>query len=151
MRPVAHGRPDTPVIPDGWAAAHRPTLDATHHDVTIAWRRAGGTAGGTFDPATLQKNTTAAAGPYTTSDARVQVLSGLAQERLTAEDQVTVTGYQVTVDVDASDYHVGDYGTVTAATANADPTLLGRILHVRTVQRGSLAFERVLLCVEYLD
>lgn len=148
MRPAAHGRPGTGVIPTGWAAAHRPTLAATH-TVTIAWRAPGGTVGA-FDPATLDKTVTPAVA-YATTLARVQVLSPQGQDVLVAEDDVTVVGYQVTVDVGTTDYKVGHIGKVTAVDDNADPTLAGKSLRIESVARGSHVFERVLICVETLD
>lgn len=148
MRPPL-GRTGTEVIPTGWAAALRPTLEATH-TTTITWRHPGATTVGTFDPDSLGKETTPT-GAYATGTARVQVLSPAGQDVLVAEDEVQVVGYQVTVDVDTTDYLVGDIGKVTAVDTDADPTLAGKELRIESVARGSHVFERVLICVENLD
>jgi hypothetical protein len=136
-------------VPLGWGVQHQPVVVGTF-TVTVGWRRPGGTEG-SFDPNTHSKTTTPNAA-YATGSARVQVLPALQQEKVVAEDdQVTTVGYRVSVPVDSTDYKVNDLGTITAVeSGNGDPSLVGKVLTVVAIERGSLMFERDLIVIERL-
>lgn len=143
------GRPGTRVFPVRWGEQHQPVVDQTF-TATIAWRLPGGTEG-PFDKDALNKTVTPFPA-YATGPARVQVLPALQQDKVVDEDdQVTTVGYRVSVPVDATDYQVGNLGTVTdVEVGNGDPTLVGRVLTVVAIERGSLVFERDLICTDNL-
>lgn len=149
MRPTqATGRPGTPVIPDGWAKAHR-TVAVKTMTATCTIRRPGGTKGA-FNSTTGTYPITPNA-PHYTGPCRIQVLPIMSGQRDTAEEQITVAGYLVTVELDASaETLVDDVLTVTAPGDNGDPLLLDRDLVVSGIALGSLAWERDLTCIDSL-
>lgn len=149
----AQGRPSTAVIPAGWSAGHRPVIAKTLTG-TCEIRRPGGVAGA-FDPDLGYAPVTPHA-PHHAGPCRVQVLPALEQERVTGGQDVTLVGYQVTVEWDATVEPPDDTSLVdqlvkvTAVDGNGDPSLVGRELTVRSVMRGSLAWERDLICTDNL-
>lgn len=151
-RPLGHPGRSTPVIEPGWAATHRPIVEGTF-GATISIRRPGGTPG-VFDPVTGTTATTPFEAHYTGS-ARVQVLPALEQTRVAADQELTTVGYRLSVAYDA-DIEPVTGGVVnclvdiTAVDENGQPSLVGVTLTVRSIERGSLAFERDLLCTDDL-
>jgi hypothetical protein len=135
--------PKSRVIPAGWEAHHRPVLDTTR-TATITFRRADGAK--VHDPAT-----------GSTSQPTKVVYSGLvriqhheigtANATVAAGELITTHRYQVSGPVEM-DLMRDDVGTVD--TAN-DPTLVGREIRVRDIQRGSLLFGRAVICVDNLE
>lgn len=140
--------PNTRVIPEGWAAAHRPVVDATH-GATISLRRPGGTPG-TFDPETGTKPITPF-DPYYTGPARIQVLPALEQERVAGEQEITTLAYAVELTHDVTGMQLEDVLTVTAMDDNGDADLVARELTVRAFESGSLHWERRLICTLNLE
>lgn len=141
---------NTRVIPDGWAAHHRPVVaQALTVDVTI--REPGSTPSGPRDPETGVRPS-APHSPHFTGKARIQVtpIAGSA-EVVTADQEVTQVAYLVVVDRDESaETAVEHIVKITAVDDNADPTLVGRELTVAVVRRGSLTWERDLICIDDL-
>lgn len=137
----------TVITPD-WSAHHRPILDGTR-TATVALRRPGGTPGA-FDPATGTYPSTPFPAYYT-GPARVQVLPANDQVRLLAEQQVSTLGYQVTLDYEVAGVQLDDLLAVTAVDDNGDDDLVGRDLTVESIERGSLHWERRLLCTDNLE
>lgn len=143
MRPQrAMGRPGTPVIPAGWETSHG-TVAAATMTATVNLRKPGGTK--TWNTTTRRTEYTGAS-PYATAQpARIQaqtvrtVRSG--QEEV-AEETLQIAGYLVAIALD-QEPAAGDLVDV---TASSDPLLTGRTLRIHDVVRGSLRFERDLLC-----
>lgn len=113
-----------------------------------------GAASGAFDPATGTYPGTPNAA-YWTGTARIQaapVFGG--GERDAAGEPITTVAYLVAVDLDADDpvdqIRAGDLLDLTSLDGNGDQTLAGRTLTVQSIARGSLAWERDLVCVDQL-
>lgn len=137
-----------PAIPADWSTHHRPVLSGTR-TATVTLRRPGGTPG-TFDPEAGTRPTTPFEAYYT-GEARVQVLPASEQDHLTGGQEVSTLGYAVTLDHEVTGVQLEDLCTVTAIDDNGDPELIGRDLVVEAIQRGSLHWERRLLCTDDLE
>jgi len=133
---------DSRVVPVGWEAHHRPVL-ATTRTATITFRRASGPA--VFDPAT--GSTSQPKTVVFTGQVRLQHHEiGTASATVAGAEKVTAHRYQVSGPVEM-DLLTDDVGTVDDCN---DPTLVGRELRVVDLQRGSLLFERTVLCIDNL-
>jgi hypothetical protein len=139
----AQGRPGSPVIPKAWEAQHAPVAVKTmtggctiRHPGTIR----------IYDEATSQTRTTPNL-PYYTGACRVQALAIGDSRVLVAEEQVTRRGYLIAVPADVAEAAVDDQVTITSSN---DPSLTGKTLTITSVQRGSLRFERDLICLDDL-
>lgn len=146
------GRPGTPVIPADWSVAPRIVMASTRTG-TCSLRHPGA-ATGPFNP-TTGTYPGAQHAAYWSGTCRVQVQPVFGGgEKDTAGEAVTEVAYLVAVDLDADDpadeIRIGDLLTVSALDDNGDPTLVGRGLTVQSVARGSLAWERDLVCVDHL-
>lgn len=147
VRRSHQGRPGTPVIPVGWAAAHRPVVTKTLQG-TCSIRHPGGTPG-TFNPETLEYEGGSANAAHFTGPCSLEDLPALVKQTLVAEEQVPTVGYLVTLDWDdAPDTMVDDIVTIGAAGPNGDPSLTGKQLTVRAIERGTRSWSRALLCTE---
>lgn len=135
-------------IPEDWSAHHRPILTGTH-TATVTLRRPGGTAG-SFDPITGSRPVTPFTAYYTGA-ARVQVLSPTEQESLAGEQEVSTLRYSVTLDHEVTGVQLDDLLRITEVDDNGDTTLVGRDLAVESIERGSLHWERRLLCSDNLE
>jgi len=143
-RPVgAQGRPGTAVIPAGWENQHRPVAEKTMTGACTV-RHPGGTK--TFDAATGLTTTTPLI-PYYIGVCRVQALAVGDNRVAVAEQQVSSAGYLITIPADVTEAAVDDQVTITDSN---DGSLTGKTLTVTTVQRGSLRFERDLICLDDL-
>lgn len=133
------------VVGPDWARAHRTTASATH-TAACSIRHAGGTTG-TINPTTGVRETTANTAHYTGPCAVTQLPGD--QTPQAGEETVPTTVYTVALDWDAAPaVRVGDIVTITAAGPNGDPTLTGVRLQVDSIDRDSLAWERILRCSE---
>jgi hypothetical protein len=131
------------VIHQDWEAHHRPVLDTTR-TATITFRRFTGES--THDPAT--GSTSRDSVVVFSGQVRLQHHEiGTASATVAAAEQITTHRYQVSGPVEM-DLMKDDVGTVD--TAN-DPTFVGREIRVRDIQRGSLLFERTVICVDNLE
>lgn len=135
-------------IPADWSAHHRLVLAGTR-TATVALRRPGGTPGA-FDPNTGTYPSTPFPAYYTGA-ARVQVLPAAEQDQLAGEQQVSTLGYAVTLDHEVLGVQIDDLCTIADVDDNGDTELVGRGLTVEAVQRGSLHWERRLLCSDNLE
>lgn len=144
----AVGRPNTPVIPAGWSAHHRPAANSTH-TATVQLRRPGGTTGA-FDRETGTTPVTPHT-PYYEGPARIQILPSETQEVDAAEQEISLTRYAVMLDAAVTGFELEDLCQVTAVDANGDPWLVGRDLTVYAFESGSLHWERRLLCTDSLE
>jgi hypothetical protein len=97
------------------------------------------------DPATgstSQPRTTVYSGPC-----RIQEHQARVHAVDVAAEQITTHAYQVSLPVEA-DLQKNDVGTVNACN---DPTFVGRELLVEDIQRGSLLFQRDVICIDNLE
>lgn len=136
------------IITAAWSAHHRPIVAGTR-TATVTLRRPGGTPGA-FDPVTGTRPSTPFP-PYYTGAARVQVLPAAEQDQLTGEQEVSTLGYAVTLDHEVAGVQVDDLCTVITVDDNGDAELIGRALVVEAIQRGSLHWERRLLCTDDME
>lgn len=136
------------VIPADWAVHHRPVAAASH-TATISLRHPGGTRGA-FNKTTGTWATTPYAAYYT-GPARVQVLATGDQVRMAGEQEVSTLGYAVMLGHAVSGMQLEDLCTVTAVDDNGDAWMVGRQLTVKTIESGSLHWERRLLCTDDLE
>lgn len=149
MRPKqSTGRPGTSVVPPHWSEAPRVVMAGTR-TATVEIRHPGGTQG-PFDPNTGTYPTVPHPAHHT-GTARIQALDAQEQEQLVAEQQVTTTGYRISVDLACDEVLVGDVVTVTALdTTIGDPFTVGRTFTVRSFGQGSTAWQRHLICTDDL-
>lgn len=136
------------VIPTDWSEHHRGVLETTR-TATVQIRQPGGTAG-TFDPATGTRTVTPNTAYYT-GLARIQVLGSAEQVREVAEQQVSSMAYAVTLDHSLVGVQLDDLVRVLVVDDNGDAELVGRDLTVHAIERGSLHWERRLLCSDDLE
>lgn len=135
------------MVPGQWSQAPRVVFAKTR-TACVTIRRPGG-AKGPFDDTTGTYPVTPEA-PHFTGSARIQLLSTQAAQQLVAEQQITTTGYLVTVSLDATEVQVDDVVTITGSDDNGDPITVDHDLVVRSLSRGSLAWERDLICTDDL-
>lgn len=129
------------VIPAGWEAHHRPVL-ATTRTATMTFRR-------TTGPSVMNPTTGSSTQPTAvmfTGTCRIQEHQVNAHTVVAGAEVVTTHAYQVSLDV-AADLRKNDIGTVDTCE---DATLVGRELRVDDLQRGSLLFERTVICIDDL-
>lgn len=140
-RPSHPGRPGTPVIPDGWEAAHRPVADASRRGlvqlrlpgyVSQGWSEEAGQVVSTPHPA------------YWTGRARIVALAGQANRVVIADDPETVADYLVTIDANTA-AEIAE-GHLVDVIDSGDHLLDGRSLRVGQVVRGTERFSRDLFC-----
>lgn len=137
------------VIPHGWAAHHRPVIDATKTATCLITRDREGVAPvdpGTGDPEPWEPLT------LYTGPCRVQVLragGGENEEAVgetIAEREVQVTLVQDEVPELRAGRQTGDWVTITAG--GDDPQMADRRLRINTIGYSSLAWERVVICID---
>lgn len=89
--------------------------------------------------------------PHYTGLCRVEVMSQVDQQADTADEIVTAIKYLVIVDLATStNVHVEDVVTFTGNLENGDPAMVGRSLKVRSFARGSMPWQRNLICDDLL-
>ena len=142
------GLPNHQVIPPGWEQAHRPVAVSTMTGVC----RVHGPDGPPAWP-----SETPSSGPVYASDVpcRVQALVSSTEAEAVTQ-KVTTRRYLVTLPVSrVPDLTVTDTGPWVTVTGyqpgyEGDPHLVGRRLKVVDVQRGTLLWERDLICSDDL-
>ncbi|WBL18515.1 DUF6093 family protein [Citricoccus sp. NR2] len=137
-----------PVIPEGWAAHHRPVANSTMTGICTLTGPAGG-----YDYETGEL----APGETLVADVPCRVQELKREARADAAGQLVDTRqYLVTLPLDqVPNLTITDAGPVVTVTGYADghdgdPHLLGRPLRVLNVQHGTLLWERDLTCVDDL-
>jgi hypothetical protein len=134
-------RPGSRVIPADWEAHHQPVLETTR-TATITFRRTTGPS--VMDPA--NGTSTQPTAIVFTGTCRIQEHQINAHTVVAGAEVITTHAYQVSLDV-AADLRKNDIGTVDSCN---DATLVGRELRVDDLQRGSLLFERTVICIDDL-
>ena len=137
-------RPNSRVIPAGWEARHRPVAEATM-TVVIEFRNPADDVLGEFDEETGTRPVVKAT-PYYTGPCRVQQQKQ-PQVGATGDQRISSHDYLVTIPADVTAVAVGHVGVV---TESSDASLVGRALKVTDVMRGSLIWERDLICIDNL-
>lgn len=117
---------------------------------TVEGRRPGGTTG-PIDPVTGERTIVPFA-PHYTGAARIQVVPIFGGgDAVSGGQEVTTVAYLVAVRLaESNQWKVDDLVKMTAVDANGDTTLVGRELTVTGMARGSLAWERDLVCTDDL-
>lgn len=135
----SYGRPGTRVIPPGWGASHAPVVNARLSAVVSLTDPA--TASEQWDEDTQRTILTAT--PYAAGvPAAVQVIFNGSPE-IAGEELLQVAGYRVTL---PHDHMALPTHQVTVTTCDGDTSLVGRVLAVVEVLRGSERFQRDLMC-----
>lgn len=140
--------PSSRVIPTGWSGHHR---GVARGGMTATCRlEQAGTGEGAWNENTQSTDppapTTSWSGPC-----RVQAQPTQAQDAESAGQQVTTRTYLVAVPLHAVLPEAGVNGGRVVVTACEDPTLLDRPLRIADITRGSLLWERDLVCVDDLQ
>lgn len=99
--------------------------------------------------ATTGQYTSTPHAPYYTGPCRVQQLHQ-PNEVSAGEQRVSTHDYLVPVPAAVTAVELGHILTVTAGGPDLDPSLIGRLLTVTDIQRGSLTWERDLTCTDDL-
>lgn len=139
-----------PVVPPDWAAHHRP-VSAGAMTATVEIRPAGGTPGA-FNDTTGKRDPATPFAAHYTGPARIQPQPVLGtQQTISGGQEISSLTYLVAIELAGADgCKVGDLVKVTAVDDNGDPTLVDRTLTVEGVARGSLSWERDLVCTDDL-
>lgn len=142
--------PNSRVIPAGWQTYHRPVAEGTW--TALCTIDAPGVGPGTWNPVTMQNDPPARIVLHTNVPCRVQQHT-LPQAADVGTQQVSSHDYLVVVPVTITDVAVDHCVTVTGSRDQmdpVDPSLIGRLLVITDVQRGSLLWERDLVAIDNL-
>lgn len=146
------GMPGTEVIPTKWSEAPRLIIEGTL-SVEAGLCHPGGEKG-PLDPVTGTYPVTPNEA-YWAGQCRIQVapvFGGGAKDA--AGEPVTEVAYLIVISLDATDedddIRINDLLDLGDVDFNGDTTLTGRTLTVHSIARGSLAWERDLVCVDHL-
>jgi hypothetical protein len=136
----AQGRPGTPVIPTDWAATHQVPAQKTMVGATATLRNPGTVQAWSVP---LEQMVAVPKTPYAVDQpCRALALSQQAKEVVAADDPETVADYLIVV---PAALEPAEKDLVTIACPS-DPLLDGRVLEVQQVVRGSIRWERDLMC-----
>lgn len=137
-------RPGTPVFHRDWSAHNRPTAGLQCTAACVITRPS--TEAGVFDPVTGKTTLLPPVTVYT-GPCRVQSATSLQpSEEVFAGESVQVVDYRVTLPWPVDGLQVDDRVQVTESLE--DPSLLAVELRVRQIVRGTLAWQRDLICDE---
>lgn len=134
---------NTVVIPAGWSEHHRPVVAGTMTAVCDVTRSGGE---GTFDRDTAETTPSARVNVALAQACRVQRLPARTPAEGTGGQEVTTEHFLVVLPWSGTEYQPDDLVTLTSC--DEDPTLLTHPLTVITVERGSLLWERDLICID---
>lgn len=129
--------PNAKVIPDGWAAHHRPVAEGTMKTPAVFYRLADGPAPFPEPPGWTGKTA------IWTAKVRVQALTSEQRAADAAEQTVSLRQYLVTAPVSGPALKVGQ---------RADQVhVLGRVLRIVDITPGTYLWEMDLRCEEMLS
>lgn len=140
--------PGTRVIPVGWSAHHRPTVEGTWTATCLIDKA--GTGPSVWNPVTHSTDPPPRIVLYDNLGCRVQQRTMPQQDALNAEQQVSTHEYLVVVDIKVAGLEIDGEHQVLIKTNPDDPDMAGRRLTVTDIQRGSLMWERDLVCIDNL-
>lgn len=133
--------PNQRVIPDRYAAHHRPTVESAMRSTCTVTSPAG--------PRPYGSAPTASTPALYTGACDVQRSPTGDSDAVQAEQEQSVADYQVTFPVaDLPGLTVGERGSLIRITAADDPQLVGRTFRAASVVYGSHPFERAVMCVD---
>lgn len=135
------------VIPVGWEAHHRPVAEGTMTAKCRITRAS--TSNGTWNDATNQYDPPAREVVYETLACRVQELS-LPQVQETGQQRVSSRDYRVSLPITALAVLVDDVLEVLGGDDTLDASLVDRPLVITDIQRGSLTWQRDVICIDNL-
>lgn len=148
MRRPHTGRAGTAVIPDGWAAHHRPAAGATH-TAECSIRRPGAASAGGINPATGVKNLSTHAPHYTGPCSYSPKARSAGADLIAADESIPTYDVVVGLGFDAAPLlAAGDIVTITDPGPGGDPSTVGTELRVEFIDRDSLSIEQLVLCSE---
>lgn len=139
--------PSSRVTPAAWEAHHRPVAEGTF--TARCTIDAAGEGPGTWNDTTNEYDPPARIVLHTNVPCRVQQQKQ-PQVSDVGTQQVTTHDYLVCVPISITDAAEGQCVTVNGGDSTLDPSLIGRPLVVTDVQRGSLLWERDLICIDNL-
>lgn len=140
----------TKVIPPGWSDHHRPVAAGTM-TATCNLRLPGVTSGSFNSTSGTQGGTPNT--PYLTGAKcrlQAQSIGEKGVEHLVADQQVTTMLYLVAIDWSTGGAVEPAVGHLVDVVTAEDATMVGRTLTVKAVVRGSLVWERDLICTDDL-
>lgn len=137
--------PNPRVIPAGWSAHHQPVAVGTMTARCTIDRD--GTGDPVWDEDTGTWTQPARVVLHTDVPCRIQQQKQ-PQVADVGQQQVSTHDYLVPVPITITDVELGQQLLVTVNLD--DPSLVGRRLEITDVQRGSLAWERDLVCIDHL-
>lgn len=146
MRRQHTGRDAAQVLGPHWADAHRAAAEGTH-TAACTIRHPGVNPGATFDRATGSYTQAAKAAHYT-GPCMVDVSTAAATPDAAEETVPTIEVLVAIAIGSAPATDVGDLVTITSPGPHADQSLAGVVLQVESIDRSSLAWERILRCSE---
>lgn len=138
-------RPGSQVIPAGWSAHHRPVAEKTFTAVCTIDRE--GTGPPVWNTTTNKYDPPARLVLHAAIPCRVQHWRKFAQVSSVGEQQVSTHEYLVQVPLEVIDAQPDQQVRIDACE---DASLVGRRLTVTDVHRGSLVWDRALLCIDNL-
>lgn len=140
-------RPGSTVIPPGWSEHHRPVAEATMTAVVLI--DGPPTEERVFDKATGTWSTPPRTVLFDDVPCRIQQ-QRQPNESTVGDQQVSTHDYLVPVPLYVEGLVTDGSHHLLVKTCE-DPDLIGRRLTVTDVMRGSLAWERDLICIDHLE
>jgi hypothetical protein len=144
VRKTHQGRPGTRAIQDDYGERHAPAANQTQ---TSVCEIRGPDVLGTFDPNTGAYNVVPGPLRYRGS-CRVVPVPPSKMAGLVTEQMLPAQGYQVSIDHAASNVLIHDRVTI---TESEDAQLIGQVLPVVVVLKGSMRLTRDLICIDDLS
>lgn len=136
----SHGRPGTEVIPARWATDHQPVAEKTMVGAKATFRKPGTQQSWSAEQ---EQMIAVPKTPYAAGlRCRAQALPTQARDVVAAEDTETVAAYLITVTADLNPLE----GDLVQLDVCDDPALDGLRLEIQQVVRGSILWERDLMC-----
>lgn len=135
------GLPNTRVVHPRWQSHHHPVTESAMGAECTITRPATGTP--TFNEATATTVYPTSADIYE-GECRITRAQAQATVTVTADRPLMAAEYLVAIPASANLVHIGDVVTVIAC--DGDPDLVGLVLVVTNARRGSLTWQRDLIC-----
>lgn len=144
----SQGRPDTRVIPKNWESEHGKVASRTHNATVQIYTASEDNSAGSLNEDLTRTSSTPPELVYT-GPARIQVQNAQ-QKSAEVGDQSQITlDYLVALDRDVAGADDVTVRSVIKVIESPDPSLVGALrLYVAQVERGSVRFERDLICVD---
>jgi hypothetical protein len=138
-------RPGSQVIPAGWSAHHRPVAEKTFTARCTIDRA--GTGAPVWNATTNAYDPPARVVLHTNLECRVQHWRKFAQVDTVGEQRVSTHEYLVQVPITVTDVELDQQVRIDACE---DASFVGKRIVVTDIHRGSLMWDRALLCIDNL-